>query len=529
VIAAGARRRWIALAALGALAAPPAAAGGEHRYAVVAGNDEGGPGTRPLLYATADARRIHDVLVHLGGVAAADAALLLDRSAGDLLGAVAAVSARAAQDRRAGARTALIVYFSGHAKDNVLRLGDSRLPIEELRGRLASSGADVTVAILDSCRSGVVTRTKGARHTPAFEVHTSDSEARGTVLLTSSSADEDAQESDEIRGSYFSYHLDSGLRGGADRSRDGRVTLAEAYDYAYGRTVADTADSAAGAQHPTFSYDLRGNGDLVLTEFARHEGLLVPAAAPAGTYYVGRGEFIAAEVVKPAGADQRIALPAGRYWVKRRLADRLRIGQIEVTAGQVATVEEARLRDAPFSDDPVKGAASGSLFALALAGSVQAFFDAPTRDGLFPPTALVGAELEVRDFFRRGWVVGADLAAGGARATLQRPGVALPFRFSEASLGASLFREWRLSGGSLSLLFGGRAALMLMSRTFDAPELPHQSFSTFSPGLLAGLRYRLWGGVAAVARARVHYLLYNVEENRSLGYWELAAAVAYDF
>jgi hypothetical protein len=508
----------------------PAGAAGERRYAVVVGNDQGGDDTRPLLYATADARRIHDVLVHLGGVASSEATLLLDHPAADLLAALGAVTTRAAEARRGGQRTALILYFSGHAKDGALRLGDSRLPLEDLKQRLARVGTDVTVAIFDSCRSGAVTRSKGARRAPAFDVQSTDVEARGTVLLTSSSADEDAQESDEIRGSYFSYHLDSGLRGGADRSRDGRVTLAEAYDYAYARTVADTAESAAGAQHPTFSYDLRGNGDLVLTSFDQHEGLLVPAPAPAGTYYVGRGDFIAAEVVKPAGADRRIALPPGRYWVKRRLADRLRIGQVDVDAGRVATVDETRLHDAPFSDDPVKGAARGSVFAVALTGTVQAFFDAPTRDGLFPPAGLVGAEVEVRDFFRRGWVVAADVAAGGAHATLVRPGgITLPFRFAEASLGASLFREWPVLERRLSLFVGGRAALILMTRSFEAPEIPHQSFSTFSPGLLVGLRYHLAGGLGTVVRSRVHYLLYNVEENRSLGYWELATALSYDF
>jgi hypothetical protein len=515
-----------------ALAPRPQAAPVERRFAVIAGNDDGGADTRPLLYATADARRIHDVLTHLGGVPAGEAALLLDRSAGELLSALAAVAARVAEARRAGHRTALILYFSGHAKDGALRLGDTRLPLDELKVRLGALGTDVTVAILDSCRSGAVTRTKGARHAPAFEVQSNAAEARGTVLLTSSSADEDSQESDDIRGSYFSYHLDSGLRGGADRSRDGRVTLAEAYDYAYARTVADTADSAAGAQHPTFSYDLKGNGDLVLTEFGRREGLLVPAPAPPGTYYIVRGDFIAAEVVKSAGSDCRIALAPGRYWVKRRLPDRLRIGQVEVNAGQVSTLEESGLRDASFSDDPVKGgaAARGPSLSLTLTGAVQAFFDAPTRDGLFPPAGLLGAELELRDFFRRGWVVGADVAAGGARASLTRPGgVALPFRFAELTGGASLFREWPLGGRRLSLFVGGRVALMLMTRTFEAAELPHQSFSTFSPGLAGGLRYRLAGGLGAVARARIHYLLYNVEANRSLGYWELAAALSYEF
>ena len=34
---------------------------------------------------------------------------------------------------------------------------------------------------------------------------------------------------------------------------------------------------------------------------------------------------------------------------------------------------------------------------------------------------------------------------------------------------------------------------------------------------------------ALLGRGRVHYLLYNIDENRSLGYWELSAGLAYDF
>jgi hypothetical protein len=75
---------------------------------------------------------------------------------------------------------------------------------------------------------------------------------------------------------------------------------------------------------------------------------------------------------------------------------------------------------------------------------------------------------------------------------------------------------------------GARLALLLMNRTFDDPTLPEQHFSTLSPGIVGGLKLRLWGNLGLVARARVHYLLYNVDENRSLGYWELASAVNYD-
>jgi hypothetical protein len=529
------------LALVRAEAEPRAATSGLRRFALVAGNNEGGADTRPLLYATSDAQKIHTVLTELGGVEPGDATLLLDRGAGDFLGALANLEGRAAQAARQGQRTTLIVYYSGHAKEGALRLGSSRVDLEGLKQRLASqSAAHVRIGIFDACRSGVINRTKGARKGPGFEIQADGGhDARGLVLLTSSSADEDSQESDAIAGSYFSHHLMSGLRGSADRSGDRRITLSEAYEYAYARTVAETAETAAGAQHPTFDYDLKGNGNLVLAELGtRGEGIYLPGPAPAGVYYLvdaGRG-VVTAEVLKAANVDRVIALSAGRYQVKRRLPDRLRLGQVEVPAGRLVTLEEASLRDAPFSDDPVKGGRAdlygGSRFGIGVGASVQSFFDAPTRQGLFPPTGLLSAELMLRHFFRRDWVWSVDLAAGSTRATVVREpfGARLPFRFAELDVGTSLFAEWPLLGGRLTPYLGGRMAFMFLQRTFEgeAASIPEQHLSTFSPGLLGGLRYRLGLGLSVAARARVHYLLYNIDENRSLGYWELAGVVVYE-
>ncbi len=392
---------------------------------MVVGNDQGGADTRPLVYAGVDAAKVYDILTRLGGVEASDAALVVGGGSGDVLAALAKVARQAAEAARRGERTALFFYYSGHAKDGALRLGDTRLPIDTLRATVATAPVDVRIVILDACRSGVVTgggtRTKGARKAPAFAIESeSPRDAKGMVILTSSSSDEDSQESDAIGGSYFSHHLASGLLGGADRSGDGRVTLFEAYAYAYDRTVADTADSLAGAQHPTFSYDLAGNGDLVLTDVAtRHEGIYIPRQAPGGVYYlVDRQGFVAAEIDKGDGADRRVALAPGRYRVKRRLSDRLRVGEIDVARGELVTLEENNLHDAPFSADPVKGARADltSRWSMGAGLGLQAVFAAPDGASLFPPTALIDVDVALRDFLRRDWVLGFDLAGGSANA-----------------------------------------------------------------------------------------------------------------
>jgi hypothetical protein len=525
-------RRVAAVAALlGALVAGGSArAELLHRYAVIVGNDRGGADTRPLLYAGADAGKVYDILTRLGGVEPQDATLVVDGGSSDVLAALTRVGQLATAAAQRGEHTALFFYYSGHAKDGALRLGETRLPIDTLRGLVASAPVDVRIVILDACRSGSV-RSKGARKAPAFAVESeSPRDAKGLVILTSSASDEDSQESDAIGGSYFSHHLASGLLGGADRSGDGRVTLFEAYAYAYDRTVADTADSAAGAQHPTFSYDLAGNGDLVLTDVAtRHEGVYIPRQAPGGVYFlVDRQGFVAAEINKGDGADRRVALAPGRYRVKRRLSDHLRVGELDVPRGELVTLEEEHLHDAPFSADPVKGGRVdvSSRWSMGAGIGYQAVFEAPDGASLFPPTAMGGVDLALRNFLRRDWVLGFDLAAGGTNAVAALPTVNAPFHFTELSVAASLSVEW--PHRFVTPFVGGRLALLLMNRTFDGGEFPSQFYSTLSPGITAGLAFRLSESFSVVARGRLHYLLYNVDGNRSLGYWELATMVAYD-
>ena len=70
-------------------------------------------------------------------------------------------------------------------------------------------------------------------------------DVRGHAILTASAEDEAAQESDRIGGSFFTHYLVSGLRGAADSSADGRVTLTEAYRFAFDETLARTGTTKA--------------------------------------------------------------------------------------------------------------------------------------------------------------------------------------------------------------------------------------------------------------------------------------------
>ena len=202
---------------------------GCRRFALVAGEPDGGGGhgaaavrraRRPPHPRDPDARR--------RGQRATTRACCSRPGAGAFRRALAELSQASAAARARGERTLLVVYYSGHAKDDALRLGAGRIPLDELRGRArarARGRADRAARLLPLGRDRA--REGGA---PGARVRREDRRGRrarrGLVLIASSAADEDSQESDAIGASWFTHHLASGLLGGADASGDGRVTLA---------------------------------------------------------------------------------------------------------------------------------------------------------------------------------------------------------------------------------------------------------------------------------------------------------------
>jgi len=193
-------------------------------------------------------------------------------------------------------------------------------------------------------------------------------------------------------------------------------------------------------------------------------------------------------------------------------------------------LDESSLRDAPFSDDPVKGPGRlqqiSTHLSFGFSGFYQSFFDGPTRETLFPPTPMLGLEAQIHNFLRRDWIWGFDLAFGGSRSTLNLSALNVPYRFSELTLGTSILVEW--PEGILVPYLGARLAMVFMSRQFDDRTLPDQNFYTFTPGLVGGLKLRISRNWGIEVRGRVHYLFYNIEQNRSLGYWELATLLSYE-
>lgn len=535
--------RTLALAIV--LAAPRAAiAAPERRFALLVTHRDGGVGTETLQYPSRDAHKLSDVLTEMGGFAPADVVRVEDPDPAALRTALAAVEGRIATAAAEGAQTLLVFYYSGHAGEGALRLGEARLPLSELQALLKGSRAGVRLAFLDACASGEVTRLKGGQRAPSFIVD-NPAEASGYVVITSSRHDEASQESDDLRGSFFTHALVSGLRGAGDRNGDGAVTLNEAYEHAYHRTVARTADTRGGTQHPTYTYDLRGDGAVILTRLAGL-GVLDFSAALPGSYlvYDPNRDVVVAEVELAADTPRKLSLRPGVYLVKKRADEHVLLESVVVPASGSASVEEARFTAVAFDEDTTKGppprvvtAGRGAdamararadrrwLYLGASAG-YQSFFDQPTRETLFHPTPLVGLRAEFPGLVARRVGVSFDAAYGETTGQFEIAGYPHAVDFALAVSGVGLVFDLPL--GPLTAQLGPRLSGVYARRRFlDDDPLPDQDLFTFSPGAEAALRLPV-SDLRFGLSGRVHYLRYATEsEDRSLGFGEAFFAVEY--
>ncbi len=170
------------------------------------------------------------------------------------------------------------------------------MPLAELRERVDHVGARIRVGILDACRGGSWTRSKGLTVGPPLSsADLLNVDTEGTALVSSSSGLEDAHETEALHGSLFTHYFAAGMRGAADRDGDGSLTLQETFDYARDRTVRDSARFASLPQHPSFDLALRGRQDIVL------------ASLPVNTY-----STLVELLPCAAGTSRRIFAPA-RY------------------------------------------------------------------------------------------------------------------------------------------------------------------------------------------------------------------------
>ncbi len=388
-------RSVIPIVGLVLLLASPAVFAEVERYAVIVGHDAGAADEQKLRFAESDAQRVGELLGEVGGVRDENRIVLRGKTADQVRRALISTNERIRTGQRAGREAMLIVYYSGHGDADALHLGGTRLDLRELEALVRGSSAGIRVLVIDSCRSGAVTRVKGGKPgAPIALAPPPEAPGEGVIVLTASTAGEDAQESDQLAGSFFTHFLLSALRGAADDNRDQSITVAEAFTFTREQTILASSRTLAGTQHPTFHYDLRGRADVVLADLGSDKTrgrLTFPDNA---TYLVMRETGgVVGEIV--TGAKQRtLSLPQGTYKVRGRARDALLEGKVTVVATRETIVQVAALERLEYARLVRKG--GPDVLDRVSGWQAGAVFQTPVIDGASPCLGVLAGFAFVR-------------------------------------------------------------------------------------------------------------------------------------
>jgi len=309
------------------------------RFALITASNNGGDHRQTLRYAESDAIAFSKVFEEIGGVEPQNRMLLLSPNKHQFLDTLKQLRTHIEKDSGSNSRLELIFYYSGHSDEDGLMLFNEKLNYQILRNELQAINADVRVAILDSCQSGVFTRLKGGVKKTPFMVNNANN-VKGNVFLSSSSANEAAQESDAIGGSFFTHHLISALRGASDISGDSQITLNEAYQYAFNETLAHTEKTLAGAQHAAYNIQLAGAGDLVLTDVqTATTSLIIPEQITGRIFIRSSSGRLTAELNKLNQSPMTIGLVPDIYQVTLKSNKTLFQDEVDLKTSKTATLD----------------------------------------------------------------------------------------------------------------------------------------------------------------------------------------------
>jgi len=151
--------------------------------------------------------------------------------------------------QRKSADTAL-VYFSGHGfrdREGKLYLAPidcdpanpeaTGIPVHWLRDQLAECKAKVKLLVIDACHAGSDKGGRKVESVAAKDLGMEFRSASGVMTMASSQGTEKSLLWEEKKQSLFSYWLNQGLKGHADRDGDGGVTFDELYEYVHDNVV----------------------------------------------------------------------------------------------------------------------------------------------------------------------------------------------------------------------------------------------------------------------------------------------------
>ena len=281
------------------------------RFALLIGNANGGSEVATLRFVDNDLKAVRSTLSGYCGFEKAHIISITGKGPAEIGEALDCL----ARMLPSGEDNLLLLYYTGHADREHLKMGNSRFPITEMKRKFSSFPASIRIGIFDACQSGSFTRLKGGELAEPFLFKDAE-KIKGEVILSSSSPTENAQESDLFGNSIFTFHFVNALRGSGDLSGDGKVTLSEAYQYSYNHTVSSTARTWGGVQHPGYRFRIQGEGDVVLADLSTGTmGVLLEGSVAGTVTMFDSLNNIVADCSKEPGSRMIIALNAGTYHI----------------------------------------------------------------------------------------------------------------------------------------------------------------------------------------------------------------------
>lgn len=308
------------------------------RYALLVGNNRGGS-YQPLKYVRNDIQGMEKVLTQFCRFEKQHVITLINQPARKLGSVLDSLQKRFSADDEM-----FLFYYSGHADHENLLMGTTRYSLAILKKHLKIISTQMRVLMFDACQSGSFARLKGGTLQAPF-LYKDENKIEGQVVIYSSSENEFSQESDRYNNSVFTFHFINALRGCADVSGDKKVTLTEAYNYSYDRTVSSTVHSTGGIQHPGYQFKIQGEGSVVLSDITTKTSGIILGRNIAGSLIVlGAGNTLTADLSKEKGTMLFIALNPGTYEIINSRGSAAYKTRVSVKKDHIITVTNDQFR-----------------------------------------------------------------------------------------------------------------------------------------------------------------------------------------
>lgn len=142
---------------------------------------------------------------------------------------------------QATANDIVVLFFSGHGVKGGFACYDGFLYYSDIKKAMASCQSKNKMIFADACFSGSM-RNSGSRTTSDY----SDMKSANIMLFLSCRSNEVSIETPKMTNGFFTYALQHGLRGGADKNKDRTITARELFNY----VSAKVKKNSQNRQHP---------------------------------------------------------------------------------------------------------------------------------------------------------------------------------------------------------------------------------------------------------------------------------------